>query len=131
LARRRTRKEDNVQIMRIGSPEQVVSMQRSMEDIHVDEAVDAYIVDIVSRTRSHPQVEVGASPRGSLALLKLARARAALRGRDFVIPDDVKEIAVEGLAHRLILKPDPWVKRVRTVSIVQEILVSVPVPKVD
>jgi len=131
LARRRARKEDNVQIMRIGSPEQVVSMQRSMEEIHVDEALDAYIVDIVSRTRSHPQVEVGASPRGSLALLKLARARAALRGRDFVIPDDVKEIAVEGLAHRLILKPDPWVKGVRTGSIVQEILASVPVPKVD
>jgi len=102
-----------------------------MESIHVDGAVEAYIVDITSRTRSHPQVEVGASPRGSLALLKLARARAALHGRDFVIPDDVKEIAVEGLAHRLILKPDPWVRGVRTGSIVQEVLASIPVPKVD
>jgi MoxR-like ATPase len=76
-------------------------------------------------------VEVGASPRGSLALLKLSRARAALRGRDYVTPDDAKEVAVEGLAHRLILKPDPWIKGVRTGTIVQEILASVPVPKVD
>jgi len=93
--------------------------------------VEAYIVEIVSRTRTHPQVEVGSSPRGSLALLKLARARAALRGRDFVVPDDVKEVAVEGLAHRLILKPDPWIKGVRTGAVVQEVLASVPVPKVD
>ena len=106
-------------------------MQKAIEGVHVDEALESYIVDIASRTRSHPQVEVGASPRGSLALMKLARARGALRGRDFVVPDDVKEIAVEGLAHRLILKPDPWIKGVAPSTIVTEVLASVPVPKVD
>src|SRR2546427_824872 len=131
LTRRIHRKEDDVRVARVSSPQQVVGMQRAIEEVHVDEALESYIVDIVSRTRTHPQVDVGASPRGSLALLKLARARAALRGRDFVVPDDVKEVAVEGLAHRLILKPDPWIKGVRTTSVVQEVLTSVPVPKVD
>ena len=131
LSRRIRRKEDEIPIGRVSSPEQVVSMQRSIEDVHVDEALQTYIVETVSRTRTHPQVEVGASPRGSLALVKLARARAALRGRDYVVPDDVKEVALEGLAHRLILKPDPWIKGVRTGTIVQEVLASVPVPKVD
>ena len=131
LSRRIRRKEDEVRVARVSSPEQVVGMQRAIEDVHVDDGLESYIVDIVSRTRTHPQVEVGASPRGSLALLKLSRARAALRGRDYVIPDDAKEVAVEGLAHRLILKPDPWIKGVRTGTLVQEILASVPVPKVD
>ena len=131
LTRRIHRKEDDVRVARVSSPEQVLGMQRAIEEVHVDEALESYIVEIVSRTRTHPQVDVGASPRGSLALLKLARARAALRDRDFVVPDDVKEVAVEGLAHRLILKPDPWIKGVRTTSVVQEVLTSVPVPKVD
>ena len=131
LIRRIHRKQDDVPVARVSSPEQVVGMQRAIEEVHVDEALESYIVEIVSRTRTHPQVDVGASPRGSLALLKLARARAALRDQDFVVPDDVKEVAVEGLAHRLILKPDPWIKGVRTTSVVQEVLASVPVPKVD
>ena len=130
LSRRIHRKADDVAVGRVSSPEQVVSMQRAIEEVHVDEALESYIVEVVSRTRTHPQVEVGASPRGSLSLLKLARARAALRGRDFVVPDDVKEVSVEGLAHRLILKPDPWIKGVRTGTIVGEVLASVPVPKV-
>ena len=131
LSRRIHRKEDEVRVGRVSSPAQVVAMQSSIEEVHVDEALESYIVEIVSRTRTHAQVEVGASPRGSLALLKLARARAALRGRDFVVPDDVKEIAVEGLAHRLILKPDPWIKGVLPSAIVNEVLAAVPVPKVD
>ncbi len=131
LSRRRARKGEDVAVGRVASPPRVVEMQRSLEDVHVDDAVQGYIVDVVGRTRVHPQVEVGASPRGSLALLKLSRALAALRGRDFVIPDDVKAVAVEALAHRLILKPDPWVKGVRTATVVQEALASVPVPKVD
>jgi len=131
LSRRIHRKEDEVRVGRVSSPAQVVAMQSSIEEVHVDEALESYIVEIASRTRTHAQVEVGASPRGSLALLKLARARAALRGRDFVVPDDVKEIAVEGLAHRLILKPDPWIKGVLPSAIVNEVLAAVPVPKVD
>ncbi len=130
LSRRRARKEDEVKVVPVGSPEKVVAMQQALEEVHVDPGVESYIVEVVSRTRAHPQVEVGASPRGSLALLKLARARAALSGRDFVIPDDAKDIAVEALSHRLILKPDPWVRGVRTESIVREILSSVKVPKV-
>ncbi len=131
LARRRARRDDAIPVGRVSSPEQVLGMQAALEDVHVDEAVQTYIVDVVGRTRVHPQVEVGASPRGSLALLKLSRALAALRGRDFVIPDDVKQVAVDGLAHRLILKPDPWIKGVRTAAVVEEALASVPVPKVD
>jgi MoxR-like ATPase len=131
LSRRIRRKDDEVHVGRVSSPDEVVAMQRAIEEVYVDPALEAYIVEVVSRTRTHPQVEVGASPRGSLALMKLARARAPLRGRDFVVPDDVKEVAVEGLAHRLILKPDPWIKGVRTSTIVQEVLASVPVPKVD
>jgi len=131
LERRRLRREDDVRISPVQSADQVLAMQQGVEDVHVDDAIETYIVEIVTRTRAHSQVEVGASPRGSLALLKLSRALAVLRGRDYVLPDDVKEIAVAGLAHRLILKPDPWIKGVRTDAIVREILTSVPVPKVD
>ncbi len=131
LERRRLRREDDVRISPVQSADQVLAMQQGVEDVHVDDAIETYIVEIVTRTRAHPQVEVGASPRGSLALLKLSRSLAVLRGRDYVLPDDVKEVAVAGLAHRLILKPDPWIKGVRTDAIVREILTSVPVPKVD
>jgi MoxR-like ATPase len=131
LLRREARRTDDVVLEPRASPEDIVAMQRSLEDVHVDPALRAYMVEIASRTRAHSQVEVGASPRGSLALLKLARARAALEGRDFVIPDDVKGIAVSALAHRLILKPDPWVRGVRPESVVEAVLREVPVPKVD
>ena len=95
-----------------------------------DPAVEGYMVDIVGATRSHSQVEVGASPRGSLALLKVSRARAAMAGRDFVTPDDVKTVAQPALAHRLILKPDPWIRGVRTATVLADVLAQVPVPKV-
>jgi len=131
LQRRRERRSDDIVTQAVLSPETVRAMQTGLEGIHVEEAVEQYIVELVTRTRRHPQVEVGASPRGSLALLKLGRARAALRGRDFVVPDDVKSIAIAGLAHRLILKPDPWVKGVQGTAILAELLEKVPVPKVD
>ena len=131
LARRRARRQDDVPMARIASPDEVVAMQAVLEDVHVDPALEVYMVEIVARTREHRQVEVGASPRGSLALLKLSRARAALEGRDYLLPDDVKAVAVPALAHRLILKPDPWIKGVRSDSVVQEILGGVRVPKVE
>ncbi len=131
LQRRRDRRTDEVAIEEIVDPPTVLEMQASVEAIHVDEDLDRYIVDIVNWTRKDPQVEVGASPRGSLALMKLSRALAALRGRDFVIPDDVKAVAVPGLAHRLILKPDPWIKGVKREGIIEAILEKVPVPKVE
>ena len=129
LRRRRARKTDEVRMNKVSSPEQVLEMQRAIEEIHVDDDVEKYIVSIVQETRKHGQVEVGASPRGSLALMKLASASAALEGRDFVLPDDVKGVAIEALAHRLILKPDPWIKGIKPRVIVEKVLSTVPVPK--
>ena len=131
LDRRKARKKDEVDIERIAGPRTVLEMQRAIEEVHTDDDIEEYIVDIVRRTRNDLQVEVGSSPRGTLSLFKLSKARAALHGRDFVIPDDVKDVAVAGLAHRLILKPDPWVRGVKTESIVEKILREIPVPKVD
>ena len=131
LDRRRQRKADEVKIPAIADPDQVLALQAACEDVHVDDDLERYIVEVVTRTREHSQVEVGASPRGSLALMKLGRASAALKGRDYVVPDDVKGVAVEALAHRVLLKPDPWIKGVRTASIVREVLAAVPVPKVE
>ncbi len=130
LDRRRLRRSDDVQVVQVADAKTLLEMQGAVEEVHVDADIEAYMVEIVQRTRDHSQVEVGASPRGSLALLKLARARAALAGRDFVVPDDVKEVAIPALAHRLILKPDPWVKGVKTPTVVADILARVPVPKV-
>lgn len=130
LERRRRRGTDEVTLTPVASGDQVRALQAAVEEVHVDPAVEGYMVDIVAATRAHSQVEIGASPRGSLALLKASRARAALAGRDFVTPDDVKAVALPALAHRLLLKPDPWIRGVRTTSVVTEVLAQVPVPKV-
>ncbi len=130
LERRRARKKEEVEVSAIAKPSVVRAMQRAMEEIHVERDVEQYVVELVRRTRQHASVEVGSSPRGSLALMTLARARAALANRDFVLPDDVKAVAVPGLAHRLILKPDPWIRGVKTESVVDEVLAEVPVPTV-
>ena len=130
LERRRKRRSDDATIEPVTTPDQVRGLQAAIEDVHVDPAVEGYIVDIVGATRGHSQVEVGASPRGSLALLKVSRARAAMAGRDFVTPDDVKTVAGPALAHRLILKPDPWIRGVRTATVLADVLAQVPVPKV-
>jgi len=130
LERRRKRRSDDATIEAVTTPDQVRALQAAIEDVHVDPAVEGYMVDIVGATRGHSQVEVGASPRGSLALLKVSRARAAMAGRDFVTPDDVKTVAGPALAHRLILKPDPWIRGVRTATVLADVLAQVPVPKV-
>ncbi|MCK5024372.1 MAG: MoxR family ATPase [Thermoplasmata archaeon] len=129
LRRRRARKTDEVTINPVSNPVQIREMQAAIEEVHVDDDIENYIVSIVRETRNHGQVEVGASPRGSLALMKLSQAKAALSGRDFVLPDDVKDVAVSALAHRLILKPDPWIKGIKTEVIVNKVLTTVPVPK--
>lgn len=131
LERRRARRQDEVEIRRVSNPEEVLAMQDAMEDVVVVEDVERYIVELVSRTREHARVEVGSSPRGSLALLKLSRSLAALRGRDFVLPDDVKELAVDALSHRLILKPDPMIRGVQPSTVVEDVLQETPVPKVE
>jgi MoxR-like ATPase len=97
----------------------------------VSDPIGSYIVDIVSSTRTSQRVQVGASPRGSLAILKLSRAKAALAGRDFVTPEDVKAVAVPALSHRLILRPELWVQRVRPEDVVRESLETVPAPAAE
>ncbi len=112
------------------SAEEFRDLQKSVEnDIYVDDVVIQYISEIVRKTREHQQVEVGSSPRGSLALLKTSRALALMNGRDFVTPDDIKTIAVDALAHRLILKVEDVLRRVEERKIVKEILDTTKVPK--
>ena len=106
----------------------LLAMQAALEGVHVAESVGRYIVDLVTATRESPRTQVGASPRGSLALLRLSRGVAALRGRDYVTPDDVKSIAVPALAHRLVLRPELWVRRVAAADVVARVLDDVPVP---
>jgi MoxR-like ATPase len=104
------------------------SLQAAVEAVHVGPAVGRYMVALATATRESSEVEVGASPRGSLALLRLSRARAAVEGRDFVVPDDVKAVAVPALAHRLVLRPELWVRRVAAADVVQRVLDEVPAP---
>lgn len=105
-------------------------MQKVVENIHVDDALLSYIARIVTMTRKDPRILVGSSPRGSLALFKTGRANAALHGRDYVTPDDVKRIAIPSLGHRMILRPEARIKGVTTTQIVTEILEAAPVPTV-
>src|SRR3954471_12772750 len=131
LERRIARAEDEVELYQVVNRESLVEMQRAVEQVHVEESLGYYIVDLAIATRSAPGVQVGSSPRGSLALLKLARCRAALSGRDYATPDDVKAIAVPALAHRLALRPELWVERRRGDDIVREVLDRVPTPAVE
>ena len=130
LARRRERKTDEVAVAPVMNAERFVALQRSAEDVEVDPALQRYIVEVVGQTRTDARVEVGASPRGALALLKLGRARALIEGRDYVVPDDVKSLAVPALAHRILIKPEPWIRGIRGGQIVDAALDRVPVPKV-
>jgi MoxR-like ATPase len=106
-------------------------MQAAVERVHVSEAVGRYVVALVSATRSARGVAVGASPRGSLAVMKLARVRAALDGRRFAVPDDVKAVAVPALAHRLTLRPELWTQSASGEEIIGELLGEVAVPRAD
>jgi MoxR-like ATPase len=109
----------------------LLRMQRALERVHVSEDVGLYMVDLVTATRTSSRAQVGASPRGTLALLKLSRGKAALDGRDFVTPDDVKAVAVPALAHRLTLRPELWVQRVTGDDVVREALETVPTPRAE
>ncbi len=131
LERRIARGEDEVQLAPVVDAKTLVDMQRSLEQVHVSESIEGYIVDLVTATRTSRRLAVGASPRGSLALMKLSRAKAALAGRDFVVPEDVKAIAVPALAHRLTLRPELWVQRIRGEDVVAEALESVPTPPAE
>ena len=131
LDRRAGRKTDEVRLGKVLDGPRLLDMQGALEDVHVSESVGSYIVDLVAATRASNRVQVGASPRGSLALFKLSRARAALQGRDYVTPEDVKALAVPALAHRLTLKPELWVQRVGNEDVVRECLDAVPTPAAE
>src|SRR5262249_4580323 len=128
LERRLERQADEVELRAVVDREELLEMQRAVEDVHVDRSVGLYMVDLVAATRTANGVQGGASPRGALALLKLSRCRAAGGGRDYVIPDDVKAVAVPALAHRLSLRPELWVQRLRPDDIVAGLLDEVPTP---
>jgi MoxR-like ATPase len=128
LASRAERGRDEVDLEPVIDRDALRSMQAACEEVYVSESVGLYMVDIVNATRDAQSVQVGASPRGSLALLKLSRCRAALDGRDYVTPDDVKSVVVPALAHRLTLRPELWVQRVSAEDVVRERLETVPTP---
>ncbi len=130
LKRRRERKQDEVEVPKALSADEFRALQRSVEEIEIDPALEAYAVQLVSATRGDARAEVGASPRGSLALLKLSRARALLEGRNYVIPDDVKLLAGPALAHRIVVKPEPWIRGVRGSQLVAAAVERTPVPKI-
>src|SRR5213595_335416 len=131
LERRLERAADEIELEPVVGRDELLEMQQAVEQVHVDRSVGLYMVDLVAATRHASGVQVGASPRGSLALLKLSRGRAALDGRDYVIPEDVKAVAVPALAHRLSLRPELWVQRLRPQDIVTELLDQVPTPKAE
>jgi MoxR-like ATPase len=128
LRRRRERRTDAATVPTIVTRLELLAMQDALEDVFVSDALERYIVALAQATRNDPRVTLGASPRGSLALLKLARAEAAIRGRDFVLPDDVKAVAVAGLAHRLVLRPELWVSSTTPRHVVESVLREVPAP---
>ncbi len=130
LNRRHIRKEDEVKLSVITNKEQLLEARQAVENVFIDPDIERYIVQLVQRTRSDPNVYVGASPRGALALLKLSRALAAIAGRDYVLPDDVKELAVPALAHRLILSPDLWAKKLTATDVIETIIRTTAVPKI-
>jgi MoxR-like ATPase len=132
IKRRITWKKDDPtrDLKPVVSAEEFSALQKTVEnDIYIDDVVIQYIAEIVRKTREHPQVAVGSSPRGSLALLRASRAMASLNGRDFVIPDDIKTLAVDALAHRLILKIEDTLRRIDERVIINEVVNTVPVPK--
>ena len=131
LTRRIERRGDDITISPVIDRETLLEMQAAVEFVHVEPSVGRYIVELVAATRESSSLAVGASPRGSLALLKLSRCRAALAGRDFVTPDDVKAVAVPALAHRLVLKPELWVQRRSGEDVVRETLETVPTPAAE
>ncbi len=128
LNRRARRGTDEVELDTVVSHASLIEMQQLVETVHVSESVGKYMVDLVSATRASGRVRVGASPRGSLALMKIARARAAIAGRSYVLPDDVQEVAIPCLAHRLILRPEFWAQELSEERVVEEVLESVPTP---
>jgi MoxR-like ATPase len=128
MRRRMMRAREDVFLDPAADSDTILVLQKAVEEIHVDDDVLGYVADIVQATRKQRQIEVGASPRGSLAIFKLSRARAVFHSRDYVIPDDVKEVAASALTHRLIMKAESWAKGTNPNQVIEDILKTVPVP---
>ncbi len=129
IIQRAARQTDRADLNPVLTSTEILALQKRVEEVHISRPVAQYVVDLVEATRHSPRTEAGASPRGSLALLKVGRARAAMAGRSHVLPDDVKVVAVPCLAHRLLLQPDQWVRGIRADQVVNEILAQVPAPQ--
>ncbi len=128
LLERSRRRRERIELQPVCDRQTLRAMQAAIEEVHFAPALAEYAVAIARATRDSPQLAVGASPRGSLALMKLARARAAYLGRDFVTPDDIKAVSIPALAHRLTLAPELWVQRIDPAEAVRAAVASVPVP---
>ncbi len=128
LRRRMSRRQEEAQLTPVVDGRRLQAMQAALESVAVEDSIGRYIVALTSATREHASALVGSSPRGSLALLLLARARAAMAGRDFVVPEDVKDVAVPALAHRITLRPEMWLRKVDPSFVVDEVLNAVPAP---
>jgi MoxR-like ATPase len=128
LRRRRERKQDEVDLREITTGQQVLDLREVVESVHVDADLENYIASLVHATRNDRRVAVGASPRGSLAFLKMARANAALEGRDFITPDDIKRYATSILGHRVILQPEYWMSHKVTDDVIRDSIDKTPVP---
>ena len=131
LLERSRRRSERIELEPVCDRQTLRAMQAAIEEVHVAPPLAEYAVAIARATRDSPQLAVGASPRGSLALMKLARARAAYLGRDFVTPDDIKAVSIPALAHRLTLAPELWVQRIDPAEAVRAAVASVPVPVLD
>ncbi len=131
LRRRVSRAAENVALIPVCDPAGVLAMRESLERVEVSNDLLDYVVAIVTATRRDAQVQVGASPRGGLALVQLARGQALLRQRDYVVPDDIKQVAVPALAHRVTLRPELWVRQVSADDVVARLLAAVPTPRTD
>jgi MoxR-like ATPase len=128
LRRRHKRQVEEVSLNTVTNAKKIVEMRKVVETVHVDEDLETYIATIIQETRHDRHVAVGSSPRGSLAFLKLARAQAALDGRDYILPDDIKRFSVQVLSHRLILQPEYWLTRQIADRVINDIFAKVPVP---
>ena len=131
LARRLDRKTENAVLRQVTDATELLAMRASLEQVEVSADLLEYVVSIIRATRTHQQIQVGASPRGGLALVQLARGQALLNKRDFVIPDDIKYVAVPALAHRITLRPELWVRQVSADDVVSRLLSAVPTPRTD
>ncbi len=133
LHRRHVRQRDEVVLKKVTDAQIVLDMRQAVETIHVEPDLEGYIAEIVQGTRSDRHVAVGASPRGSLAFLKIARAYAAMQGRDYILPDDIKLFAEPVLQHRIILQPEFWLTRQVAENVIRDVFqrVNVPVLKVE